>query len=118
MWISKNIVSEKSTGNVSAGAVGHSANMRVSASSGWGIEKCSMMTPPGIYSLPINNQPSVVIQTQNGPVCLGLRMSKYYGIIEPGEIILESAGGAVIKLANNGSVYINGKEYVRDGYGD
>ncbi len=118
MWISKNIISRGNGGTASSGAVGHSANMRVSATSARGIEKCSMMTPPGIYSLPTNNQTSVVLQTQNGPVCLGMRMNRYYGIIEPGEIIMESEGGAQIKLSNDGMVYINGRGFASDGYGD
>ncbi len=118
MWISKNITSHGGTGAASAGAVGHSANLRVSAASAGGIEKCAMMTPPGIYSLPTNSQPSVVLQTQNGPVCIGMRMNSYPGEIEPGEIILESMGGAQIKLSNDGVVYINGKEFNWDGYGN
>ncbi len=111
MWISKNLVSRGIGGAAASGVVGHSANLRISAASGGGVEKCAMMTPPGIYSLPTNNQTSVVMQTQNGPVCLGMRMNTYPGELEPGEVVIESKGGARIKLSNDGNVYINGREF-------
>ncbi len=110
MWISKNIIERSGVGTAASGVVGNSANLRVSATSGYGIEKCAMITPPGIYSIPTGRQPLVVLQTQNGPVCIGMRMGTYYGNIEPGEIVLQSHGGAQIRLSNDGKVYINGRE--------
>ncbi len=110
MWISKNIISQNDGISASSGKVGHSTNLRVSAVSGNGTGQLIMMTPPGIYSLPTGNQPSVVLQTKNGPVCIGMRMGAFSGVIEPGEIILRSSGGAEIRLSNDGNVYINGRE--------
>lgn len=115
MWISKNIAEDPDNRAASAGSVGNSANLRISANSADGSGQCAMVTPPGIYSLPMRNQDAVVLQTKNGPVCVGLRMGMFRGEIEPGEIVLRSYGGAEIKLDNEGKVWINGVE-VGNGY--
>ena len=58
--------------------------------------------------VPQGNEDAVVISTDGGRVCLGVKIPANDYHLSPGELALYSAGGASIILKNNGSVIING----------
>lgn len=110
MWISRKIGKIKEPQGAVTGTVKGSTNVRLSTASVDGSGACSMVCVPGIISIPASGDRVIVLQTADGSVCLGVRVPHYDGTIEPGELLLQSSGGASIKLANNGKVYINGQE--------
>ena len=110
MWIPKKLLRIKEQPDAVTGMVKGSANVRLSTASVDGSGACSMVSVPGIVSIPTDGDQVVVLQTADGAVCLGVRLPYYDGTVEPGEIFLSSSGGASIKLANDGKVYINGQE--------
>jgi phage gp45-like len=65
--------------------------------------------PWGIAYLPPNTSKTVVVNTNEGNVCIGT-LSQSQGL-KPGEIKLFSAGGANIVLKNSGEIVINGKVF-------
>lgn len=69
-------------------------------------------TPYGVYSRPIPQKEVLVLSTPRGEVYLGTIEESLLETLMPGEILLRSAGGASIKLCNDGKVLINGKEVV------
>lgn len=70
-----------------------------------------MAAPYGITWLPPQYAVAVVLSSEIGDgsndICVGTRMDKTG--IAPGELLLQSLGGAKIYLKNNGEVVINGQ---------
>ena len=68
-----------------------------------------VVAPYGFISVPPVSSQAVVLTSVMGDVCAGVVNQDTQGL-EPGEIMLCSAGGASILLKNDGRVLINGKE--------
>ena len=91
------------TGTVSSG---DSQGMKVLSSNI--LQAVKQVAPYGIASIPPDGASVVVLPLKNGDVSLGTQ-SKPDGL-SPGEVLLYSSGGATLKLANDGKVYVNGVE--------
>ncbi len=115
MWISRNLKPSDSSGMAEAGGVNTSADRRISAYASAGCGQYAVVAPSGIISCPIQSDDAVIIHTETGDMCLGVRTRMHNYDIEPGELVLYSMGGANIRLANDGKIYLNGSEY-NDGY--
>lgn len=112
MKISKNII--KNTNNnltCNVGKVKYSADRRIAASAADGTGQFVIVAPGGMDYIPQKNDDSLIIPTDSGKMCIGVRMSDNLYGIEPGEVALYSSGGASIILKNDGRVLINGTEY-------
>ncbi len=68
-----------------------------------------VVAPYGIAYNPPKNSQSVIVESSNTPVCVGV-VSKS-SELEEGEIMLYSKGGATLKLKNDGTVEINGRVF-------
>ncbi len=110
MWISEKLAAINNSRQADDGIVQQSADRRVSAAAEDGTAQYSLAGVPGIIYKPQPDDQAVLIKTSGGAVCIGIRLNPYTDTIQPGELILKSAGGAVLKLANDGCVYINGRE--------
>ena len=112
MRLSKNI-SAMSSNQIfcSAGRIYQSANQRISASSTDGTNQFALVAPGGLFYVPSLNEDAVVIPTESGRMCIGIRIPYNELTLEPGELMLRSEGGAYIILKNDGTVEINGKEF-------
>lgn len=74
-----------------------------------------LAAPYGITWLPPENAVAVVLASGVGngqnDICVGTRMESVP--IAPGELLLQSAGGATIYLKNTGEVVINGQTFAK-----
>lgn len=69
--------------------------------------------PYGIYTKPPKGEDMLILSAQSGEVCLGVVSSGDSLLKEsllPGEVMLCSAGGASIRLCNDGRILLNGKQ--------
>ncbi len=82
-------------------------NVAVSATRDYGA--VPLIAPAGIAYVPTAGSPTMVVEGAGGAVCLGV-IAPAQAQLEPGELMLYSAGGASIVLKNNGKVLINGRE--------
>ena len=110
MWISQKITGQESGGGHQMGRVTGSAGNAVLLQGDTEYKALRLSSPYGITSLPPEGAVAVVL-TAGGDgrqdVCIGTRVETVS--IEPGEILLRSAGGATVYLKNNGDVVINGR---------
>lgn len=68
--------------------------------------------PYGVYARPAQGQEAAVISAQSGAqLCLGSVTEGWPEGLQPGEILLRSAGGASIKLCSDGKILLNGREW-------
>ena len=110
MWLGRNMANENRAETISTGGVSCSADRRLSASARDGRSQYAIVSPAGVISSPASGEEAVVMQTASGQLCLGV-VTPYHGLeLKPGEIALRSEGGAVLKLANDGKIYANGRE--------
>lgn len=112
MWISKSIskIRNKSSSG-SAGRIKQSADRRIAASAANGIGQFALVAPSGMICIPQADEDAVVVSTDSGQMCIGVRIPSNGFGLESGEVGLYSAGGATVFLKNDGRVLINGKEY-------
>lgn len=110
MWITsfmaKNIGDKRSA---PAGEVTGVRGNRVEVDSASRHSNVPVATPYGLISIPPAGSQAVVLTADMGDVCAGVVNQNTEGL-NPGEIMLCSAGGASILLRNDGTVLINGKE--------
>jgi len=108
MWISGYITGNSFRASApSVGEVSSSGN-RVSVSSTAEHRAIDTAAPGGIAYVPRLGDSSVVLPTESGDVCIGV-IAPLPQPLEPGELMLYSAGGASIVLKNDGRVLINGR---------
>lgn len=117
MWITRNLLKENNDSPASVSIVGSSADVSVSAASEKGTEHCAMVVPAGMISVPMSDDETVLLETKDCPVCLGVKIGYYGKPYSPGEVILFSRGGSTILLDNQGDIhitaghlYLNGEE--------
>ena len=112
MRLSKNISEMGSKGvSCTSGRVHYSADRRIAASAADGRSQFALIAPSGMYYIPSKNEDAVVIPTDSGRMCIGVRIPYNTYNLEPGELLLRSEGGTMIVLKNDGKVIINGEEY-------
>ncbi len=68
-----------------------------------------VVSPYGVVCVPPLGEQAVLVHTSRGDACVGVLQSED-SLLEPGEIMLRSLGGATLVLKNDGRVYVNGKE--------
>lgn len=110
MWINE-YMTGRSFGSegASAGEIRSSGNGSVSVSSTRDYGSLPMIAPAGIAYVPVTGTSTVVMEGAGGAVCLGV-IAPPQEALQPGELMLYSAGGASIVLKNDGKVLINGRE--------
>lgn len=110
MWLTsfmaKNIGDKKAA---PAGEITGVSGNRVEVNSSSRHSNVPVVTPYGFISIPPVSSQAVVITSAVGDVCAGV-MNQNTQKLEPGEVMICSAGGASILLKNDGRVLINGKE--------
>lgn len=78
------------------------------------LQRCA---PYGIYTKPPKGTPVLVLGSQGGEVCLGAVSdpSAEEELLQEGEILIRSAGGASIRLCKDGRLLLNGREWKQEG---
>ena len=110
MWINEYMTGRSFRAQgASAGEIRSSDNGSVSVSSTRDYGALPMIAPAGIAYVPVTGSSTVVMEGAGGAVCLGVVVESQEGL-QPGELMLYSAGGASIVLKNDGKVLINGRE--------
>ena len=106
-YVTKNSISnpQSEKGNIKSCADGR---VQVNASSDF--KELPIVAPYGIAYVPAIGCQTVVLPIYGGEMCLGTINMKETEL-EPGEIMLYSAGGATLELKNDGYVYINGVRF-------
>lgn len=109
MWLSKEIASGNKKQEVShLGEVTKADSKNVSLQGEREYRNLPTVCPFGIVSVPKIGSKSVVIPIDDGFAFSGVISDSTN--LEPGELMLYSAGGASIVLKNSGKVLINGNE--------
>ncbi len=96
----------------SSGTIKNSADRRIAASATNGTQQISIVSPGGMVYIPQQNDEAVVISNDAEQLCVGVKVINNYYDIDPGEIVLFSAGGASVHLTNEGKVLIEGDVYI------
>ena len=109
MWLSKSIRKRSSGAAASTASVSHGADRRVTAAGESGTGQYSSVLPAGVCSVPGKNEEAVIVETNSGRLCLGVKSPYHSFTAEPGEVALYSSGGAVIHLKNDGTIHIRGE---------
>ena len=111
MWINEYMTGRSfSAAGASAGEIRSANNGNVSVSATRDYGALPLIAPAGIAYVPVAGAPTVVMEGAGGAVCLGVAVTPQEEELEPGELMLYSAGGASIVLKNSGKVLINGRE--------
>ncbi len=110
MWINEYMTGRSfSAAGASAGEIRSANNGNVSVSATRDYGALPLIAPAGIAYVPVAGAPTVVMEGAGGAVCLGVAVMPQEEL-QPGELMLYSAGGASIVLKNSGKVLINGRE--------
>lgn len=110
MWINEYMTGNSfGTQTAVAGEIRSAANGNVGVCSTRDYGSLPLIAPAGIAYVPVIGASTMVMNAAGGAVCMGVIASPPNNL-EPGELMLYSAGGAKIVLKNNGKVLINGKE--------
>ena len=111
MWLSQK-ATEAAGGHQLGRVTGQNGNA-VLVQSDTNYQSLRLAGPYGITSVPPANAVAVVLANGTGDgsndVCIGTRIDTVQ--IQPGELLLRSAGGATIYLKNTGEVVINGQTF-------
>ncbi len=76
-------------------------------------EGVALFAPAGISYAPAEGEQLLLLPFGDYYVCVGAQVSTQG--VAPGELVLKSAGGAVLQLKNSGEVCINGLTISKDG---
>jgi len=109
MWITGYVTGNSFSGNSpTVGVVRASDGDKISVSATGDYHSVPVAQPYGIAYVPPVGSRSLVLPTEAGNLCLGV-IGEAPQTLEPGELMLYSAGGASIVLKNDGRVLINGR---------
>ncbi len=109
MWISRYVTGNSfAKDSPSVGVVRASDSDKVTVSATNEHLSLPVAVPYGIAYVPTAGSRSLVLPTEAGGVCLGV-IAEAPDRLQPGELMLYSAGGASIVLKNDGRVLINGR---------
>ncbi|MBQ9680453.1 MAG: phage baseplate assembly protein [Ruminococcus sp.] len=110
MWINEYMTAlPYGKGTAAAGEIRSASGGSVAVSSTRDYGAVPVIAPAGIAYVPLSGASTVVMDSAGGAVCLGVVAPSKEGL-QPGELMLYSAGGASIVLKNSGKVLINGQE--------
>lgn len=118
MWIAKKdtgrSAQQKESGWVRAESAKHGEQYVVGSCEYRRLQRCA---PYGIYTKPPKGTPVLVLGSQGGEVCLGAvsDSSAEEELLQEGEILIRSAGGASIRLCKDGRLLLNGREWKQEG---
>ena len=110
MWIAKKgagrNVQQKESGWVRAESAKHGEQYVVGSCEYRRLQRCAP------YGTPV-----LVLGSQGGEVCLGAVSdpSAEEELLQEGEILIRSAGGASIRLCRDGRLLLNGREWKQEG---
>lgn len=104
MWLSSNRT--KARDGADTGRVTLSAGENQAVLAGAELRDAPAYAPYGYAGRPPEGTRMLLITTGMGQVSCGTQSE--YGGLAPGEVAVRSAGGAVIKLKNDGSIWLNG----------
>ncbi len=105
MWISRKVGAIEKTPAAELAEITGSSVMQ-GENDYRGVPFC---VPWGVAYQPPNTTQAVVVSTRQGNVCLGVLPDGK--VLQTGELMLYSAGGAEIYLKNSGEVVINGQVF-------
>lgn len=110
MWISEKMAASRiAESTVTSGEVTGGQDARIAAQGESEYRRLALAAPWGIAYLPPAGARAVILGGAENPVCAGTIVEA--GGLEPGELLLFSAGGARICLKNSGEVVINGQTF-------
>lgn len=112
MWVSKEIVSgENEKNNMFFGKVTDASSTGLNVQADIENRNTKIVSPYGIVSVPEVGSKVVMTKVEDEFLMSGSLQDN--ASLEPGELMLYSAGGASIVLKNDGKVLINGVEYTQ-----
>ena len=112
MWVSKEIVSGgNEKGNMFFGKVTDADSTNLNVQTDVENRNPKVISPYGIVSVPEVGSKVVMTKVEDEFLLSGSLQDNTS--LEPGELMLYSAGGASIVLKNDGKVLINGVEYTQ-----
>ncbi len=111
MWITQNISKKRDRGNASffGSVVSNAEGLEVSESATH--RNLPIVMPFGVSYVPSLGENVVVLETEGGPVCIGV-LNTAAKELKSGELKLYSKGGASITLKNDGTVNIEGNVFI------
>lgn len=110
MWINEYMTGRSfDARGACAGEIRSAKNGVVSVSATRDYGALPTIAPAGIAYVPVAGSPAMVMEGAGGAVCLGV-ITAPQEELQPGELMLFSAGGAKLVLKNDGRVLINGRE--------
>lgn len=114
MWISGKIGMPRAAESlVAEGQVTGGQNARIAAQGETEYRGLPLAAPWGVACLPPSGASAVIVGGAENPVCVGTIVEAQN--LQPGELMLFSAGGARIYLKNSGEVVINGQTFAAEG---
>lgn len=108
MWISKRIAASNVDYKNLDGEVTYSSSNTVNVQNSSEYRNISFVVPRGVAYSPLDGDKTVIIPVGDKYICSGVIAEDKN--LQPGEIMLYSAGGASLVLKNDGKVFINGVE--------
>lgn len=114
MWISRRLSDRTEIRTAEKGKITVSSPTSVEAGASLNSRSVALYAPYGYTCAPPTGEEVILVPSAEGQAALGTRV-KDEGL-NAGEIMIKSAGGASIKLANDGCIYLNGVPFI-DGAG-
>lgn len=75
-----------------------------------GCQAAAVCAPYGIYTKPPEREELLLLSVNGNKVCLGT-VQEQQPELKAGEILLQSAGGASIRLCADGRILLNGRAF-------
>ena len=108
MWLLKNMAQNGRTEKkADKGKISSVSQSFVTVQTAFEHRKIPVVCPYGLAYVPAPGEECVTLPLQNGQICIGAPVKDKE--LQPGEIILYSAGGATLVLKNDGTILANGK---------
>ncbi len=109
MWISKSISKISDSKKAYEGVITQGADRRISVNGSSGVGHLPIAAPAGIICIPKSSHDAVIVPTDMGQICIGVRVPYNELELEPGEILLYSNNQETrITLKNSGTIIIHG----------
>lgn len=110
MWMAQKLAGSQGSGTHQLGKVMGRDAGKILVQGDTDYKSLPIAAPYGVTSLPPDGETAVVLSSPGDgrtDICVGVTQQS--ALIQPGELLLRSAGGATIYLENDGSVVINGQ---------
>ncbi|MBC8570529.1 hypothetical protein [Zongyangia hominis] len=103
MWLSQN---RSSAPAADTGRVTLASGETQAVSGGAELRDAPSYAPYGYAARPPEGTPVLLLSTGLGQVSCGVQSQD--GGLSPGEVVIRSAGGAEVRLKNDGTIWLNG----------